>query len=507
MLRGPLRALFLARLDARHDWVAATHQTLWFLGFLVVALVLAGAAWAVRRQSAAALVALAALALLQLSPMVATDRVAELAPPVPWVALLGDNRSVMLVGEHLSKWAPEVPMHGVETVVEGWRDVRLDLDPATGALHGVTYPVASDLDGIYSPLHALLLQNLAAFDWPARIRWLRLLGAGWLVRQDDGLPPPPLERVAAEARLRVRSELYRIPDPAPVAFWPRAVVVAASPIAALGLATNADDPVAIAVASRAVEHRAGGRVELLAAEDDRMRLAVESAGGLLVVQRAYFPLIEARLEDGRRLATQPVDLVLLGVEVPPGRHEIRIGTSQRPEAIAGGIALLVFALRRDRRLAAAVKRFAAFPGLAVILPVVLLLAGFVAPLATGGKTFDPARRPAGALSRPDRARRGTARSSTCRWSTRCAPAARRWREISTPCRSIPITSCCSPVAQMPARRPARARPCGRSTRTSGCTGLSLSPRRSGWDAPSVCRPRPRGWGRRSTPSRVTSRAS
>lgn len=235
-------------------------------------------------------------------------------------------------------------MHGVETVVEGWRDVRLDLDPATGALHGVTYPVASDLDGIYSPLHALLLQNLAAFDWPARIRWLRLLGVGWLVRQDDGSPPPPLERVAAEARLRVRSELYRIPDPAPVAFWPRAVVAAASPIEALGLATKSDDPVAIAVASRAVEHRAGGRVELLAAEDDRLRFAVESDGGLLVVQRAYFPLIEARLEDGRKLATQPVDLVLLGVEVPPGRHEIRIGTSQRPEAIAGGIALLVSGL-------------------------------------------------------------------------------------------------------------------------------------------------------------------
>ena len=344
VLRSPLRALFLARLDARHDWVAATHQTLWFLGFLLVALVLAGAAWAVRRQSAEALVALAALALLQLSPMVATDRVAEHAPPVPWVALLGDNRAVMLVASTFPKWAPEVPMHGVETVVEGWRDVRLDLDPATGALHGVTYPVASDLDGIYSPLHALLLQNLAAFDWPARIRWLRLLGAGWLVRQDDGLPPPPLERVAAEARLRVRSELYRIPDPAPIAFWPRAVGAAASPIAALALVTNSEDPVAIAVASRAVEHRAGGRVELLAAEDDRLRLAVESEGGLLVVQRAYFPLIEARLEDGRKLATQPVDLVLLGVEVPPGRHEIRIGTSQRPEAIAGGIALLVFAL-------------------------------------------------------------------------------------------------------------------------------------------------------------------
>ena len=33
------------------------------------------------------------------------------------------------------------------------------------------------------------------------------------------------------------------------------------------------------------------------------------------------------------------------------------------------------------------KRFALLPGLPVIMPVVLLLAGFVAPLATGGKTL------------------------------------------------------------------------------------------------------------------------
>ena len=115
----------------------------------------------------------------------------------------------------------------------------------------------------------------------------------------------------------------------------------ASPIAALGATSNLADPQAIAFASRAVDHHAGGRVELAGAEDDRLRLVVDSAGGLLVVQRSYYPLLEARLADGRRLATQPVDLVLLGVEVPAGRHEVRIGSSSRPEAIAGGLSLLV----------------------------------------------------------------------------------------------------------------------------------------------------------------------
>jgi hypothetical protein len=343
-LRGPVRQFFLERLGARYDWVAATQQTNWFLAFLLAALLLAGAAWAARRRSAVGLVVVQAFALLQLLPMVATDQVEALAPPAPWVARLGSNRSVVLVSNTNPGWADQVPMRGVETIAEGWRDVRLDLDPATGALHGLTYPVAPDLDGIFSPLQSLLYDNLARFGWPARIHWLRLLGAGWLLRQDDGLPPPPLELVAEESRLRLRSELYRIPDPAPLAFWPREVLAAASPIDALGMVTHLADPLAIAVASRAVTHHPGGEVELVAAEDDRLHLTVESAGGLLIVQRAYFPILEARLADGRRLATQPVDLVLLGVEVPAGRHEIRIGTSSRPEAIAGSLSLLTVLL-------------------------------------------------------------------------------------------------------------------------------------------------------------------
>lgn len=341
-LRGPVRALFVERLDARLEAVAAAQQTLWFLGLLISALLLAAAAWAVRRQSGLALAVLAALALLQLAPMVSTDEVAALAPAAPWVAELGKNRAVVVVANTFPVWAEPVPMRGVETIAEGARSVRLDLEPATAALHGVTYPLAPDLDGIYSPLQALLLENLAQFDWPARIRWLRLLGVGWLVRPDDGNTPPPLEVVAEQTGFRVLSKLYRIPDPAPVVFWPREVVAASSPIEALALANRLRDPLAAAVTSRPVEHHAGGEVALVAAEDDRLRISVASEGGLLVVQRSFFPIIEARLEDGSKLPTQPVDLVLLGVEVPAGRHEIRIGTSQRPEAIAGGLSLLVF---------------------------------------------------------------------------------------------------------------------------------------------------------------------
>ena len=110
------------------------------------------------------------------------------------------------------------------------------------------------------------------------------------------------------------------------------------------MVTHLADPLATAVASRPVDHRAGGRVELLASEDDTLRLAVTSGGGLLVVQRAYFPSLEAHLADGRKLPTLPVDLVLLGVEIPAGSHEVRIAPARRPEAFAGVLALLTVAL-------------------------------------------------------------------------------------------------------------------------------------------------------------------
>jgi hypothetical protein len=58
------------------------------------------------------------------------------------------------------------------------------------------------------------------------------------------------------------------------------------------------------------------------------------------VLRAAHPLWRAELEDGTRLATTTVDLVLLGVEVPAGRHRVRLEVPRAPELAAGVIALL-----------------------------------------------------------------------------------------------------------------------------------------------------------------------
>jgi hypothetical protein len=87
-----------------------------------------------------------------------------------------------------------------------------------------------------------------------------------------------------------------------------------------------------------------GEVTVLSSSPDRLRLVVESPGGVLVVRRSYHPLYRAEaIGVGESLHTFPVNLVLLGVEVPKGRHEVELSISCWPEVLASAVALLTLA--------------------------------------------------------------------------------------------------------------------------------------------------------------------
>ena len=79
------------------------------------------------------------------------------------------------------------------------------------------------------------------------------------------------------------------------------------------------------------------------AEADRIVVDVEGGGGILVLTRAWLPIYRARLADGAPLATQPVDVALLGVEVPPGKRRVKIDVSSSPEIVSGALAIVVAA--------------------------------------------------------------------------------------------------------------------------------------------------------------------
>jgi hypothetical protein len=71
---------------------------------------------------------------------------------------------------------------------------------------------------------------------------------------------------------------------------------------------------------------------------------VEGPGGLAIVRRAWQPLFEARAggrTGGKKLRTVLVDLNLMGIEVPAGKHRVVLEVPAWPEIAAGGVAVMV----------------------------------------------------------------------------------------------------------------------------------------------------------------------
>jgi hypothetical protein len=303
---------------------------------------LIGAAFLLRRH-AAALVGLQLLGLLQLAPLWATDETAPYRAGSPWRALLPEGARVARFAalERIPAGA-EAP----ETVAARARLDLADLDAAPGVLHGLRYPLAPDLVGLQSPLSARLELELRRLPWSARVNWLRRLGADALVVRGEGAGEAelPLRELAVRRHGGFTSRLFAVAAPAtngrpPLGWWPREVAVEADARAAAVRLGEVADPVLLSLTPRPVAHRPGATVRPLAESPDRLAFEVEGDGGLLVIRRAFLPLYRARLADGSELATGPVDLALLGVEVPAGRQQVLVEISGRPELAAAGVGL------------------------------------------------------------------------------------------------------------------------------------------------------------------------
>jgi hypothetical protein len=312
----------------------------------VAGLALLGAAWAVGRGRPALVCALQLAALAQLWPLVVTTETAPYRQPAVWAkrleAALGHPPAVLDELTVAPHWRPEPPYRlppGPHAVAEPIK--AADLAAAPGLLHGLTYPLAPDLEGMQTLAFHHLLTPLPHRGWPERALWMRLTGVEAAVLfEEPGVPA--LTLLDRAERYGVESRLYAVRDPAPLAWWPRRTVVAEEPAAAREAVVAAGDPLATAVVPRPVAQGEGRVLAVSSPEPDRIELDVEGAGGVVVLRRAFLPLYRAEAE-GRRLATLPLDLALLGVEVPPGRHRVVIEIAGWPEWIAAGIALIALA--------------------------------------------------------------------------------------------------------------------------------------------------------------------
>jgi hypothetical protein len=331
-LTGARLAGWLASGHVPPNFVADAPRTrvgAWILALLLAAAFLALAAVAARRRSAVGLAAAQLVALLPLGGLVMTAPLSMFSPS-PWLAQVGPGAQVI----------PGVPSGRLSdpsylTLV---RIVAWDLGPAPGVAAGLSYPLAKDLDGLYSPLSSSVLIHFPSLDDDGRANWMRTLGVRAVVT-GDALATSKLQLVSVGGRFGGTSRLYAVDSPAPFAWWPRSVVAAGSAGDAFRSVSRAADPVADVIAARPVAHRPGAKLTLIEDTPDRIGIDVWGDGGLLVLRRAFQPLFKASA-GGRPLPTFPVNLSLLGVEVPPGNHRVWIEVEAGPEALAGAIAVV-----------------------------------------------------------------------------------------------------------------------------------------------------------------------
>jgi len=326
--------------DAAPD-VLRTQAAVWIAGLFAGALLLAATAWAVSRRRTGLLPLLQLAGLVPLLGLIPSAPTELFRSPPRFAREVDPSQGVVSLTAVFPGWEPR-PAYALQALgaVTRRRVDRELLEPGFAAVAGLSSPLAPDLEGLTQPLQVFLGANLARADWPTRIRWLRRLGVGALVRDGVGVIPG-LEPIDEQTLAGVRAQLLRVPSPRGFLFRPRAVRFAPSPREAwLAVARGelADDE---AVGSRPAAAIGEGSAHLVGATADRIELEVEGEGGVVGVLRAWQPLWRAELEDGTPLATQTLDLVLLGVEVPPGRHRVRLWIPRWPERAAGWLALAV----------------------------------------------------------------------------------------------------------------------------------------------------------------------
>ena len=245
----------------------------------------------------------------------------------------------------------------VSSMTTTWDDPGLEFDGATGiltqirtetlstpanVLHGIQRPFARDVEGLHSALFGLMNMKLYESDWQTRLNWCRALGADYLV-SSQALQLDGLQELEKVEHFGVPTRLHRIDDTAPEIWWPEQVVTADHPVLAFEAVGRAEDPIKTVMVDQPRTHQPGASVHLVEHEADRLEIKVEGQGGVLAVRRAYFPIWQARSGD-QSLDVFPLNLNLIGVQVPPGEHRVILDVASWPENLAGMASLLALFL-------------------------------------------------------------------------------------------------------------------------------------------------------------------
>lgn len=224
-----------------------------------------------------------------------------------------------------------------------------EMGPAAGIAFGRGYELnfsPEGLDSYYAVFFGKWLEKKSDAER------MRMLAAGGV---DLVVMPRPLEGVGesdaavlleAGSACNKATRVYRLPRALPPASLIGGVRRAGNPAeAARLLSAPGFDPRATAVlparsGARPDGDLPGGQVLDLREEREEVAATVDSAaGGVFATRRAFLPIYRAEI-DGRPAPPEIVNGHRLGVEVPAGRHRVRLYVDRRPTRISLGVSAL-----------------------------------------------------------------------------------------------------------------------------------------------------------------------
>jgi hypothetical protein len=353
----------------RHpDAFVAAETTRW-AGLCLLQLLMLGAALGLLRLARRrARVAGAALLLLHLTtqlwflrPLLARDTVEFYLEPPPLASAV-EGGAVAVHGQREGLFGSDtIPIHAYPDHRPLWlaRQRHLELRPGTGSFWGLRYEYNISPEGLDSFFTRAATQALQRLPDLARVRILEAAGVE-LLFVDRELEP----RAAARLTPLAREESFggwigawRLERSVGEVRFARDIERSPHLNATLARLTGPGfDPHSTAILPGEGEplRGRGGTVRVLGRGPESWTVEVEAVDpGVVVFRRSFLPLYRATL-DGEPIGITVADLDRIGIEVPAGRHRLRLEIDRRPfrislaASVAGLLLLVVGSIRSPR---------------------------------------------------------------------------------------------------------------------------------------------------------------
>jgi hypothetical protein len=289
----------------------------------------------------ALLLALHALAqVLFLRPLYTTDAVVPYLIPPPALAYLPAAETVVH-GSFTSLFGPsEIDRGPFPEPRARWLERRAfyELYPMTGPIWRRRYELNVSPEGLDSFLTRMSQGAIKGSSDPQRVRLLAAWGVGRLLLERPLAPDTTGARLLASLpSFGGALYIYAIEGRAPDLYVATRVLEAPHLNAAYQLLADprfhpGED--VVLPGSHRLRTLPGGRIRSVAQGLEGLEVDVEApAGGHLVFQRSHLPLYQAAV-DGLPAKIEIANLQRMAVEVPPGRHRVRVWVDRRPLAMS-----------------------------------------------------------------------------------------------------------------------------------------------------------------------------